>query len=121
MKCDTPDFEDGTSLRGGLFGPAVSYPPLCIQELFEVQVARSPARVAVQDRNAQLTYRELNSQSNQLANYLTRLGIGPEVLVGISVERAHGMLVALLGILKAGAAYLPLDPAFPRDRLMFML
>src|SRR5215467_13831032 len=93
-----------------LCGPAVAYPPVCVHELFEAQVARTPANLAVQDSNSTLTYRELNIQSNQLANYLIRLGIGAEILVGISVERTARMLVALFGILKAGAAYLPLDP-----------
>ncbi len=122
MKCHTISVDDARSLlRGGLFGLASSYPPVCVHELFEAQVGRTPAQLAVQDRNAKLTYAELNSQSNQLANYLAKLGIGPEVLVGISMERTPRMLVALLGILKAGAAYLPLDPAFPKDRLKFML
>src|SRR5262249_33031978 len=120
MNCYTANSPDSTSLRG-ILGPAMSYPPLCVHQLIESQVARTPARIAVQDSKAKLTYSELNRQSNQLANYLIKLGVGPEVLVGISVERSSNMLVALLGILKAGAAYLPLDPAFPTERLMFML
>lgn len=69
----------------------------------------------------QLTYRELNSRSNQLAHHLQQLGVVPDVLVGICVERSVEMIVGLLGILKAGGAYLPLDPTYPQERLSFML
>ena len=69
----------------------------------------------------QLTYRELNRRANQLAHYLRRLGIGPEKLVGICIERSIEMVIGLLGILKAGGAYVPLDPSYPRERLAFML
>src|SRR5207248_4262876 len=68
-----------------------------------------------------LTYRELNAKGNQLAHHLQHLGVGPEVLVGISLERSLDMVIALLGVLKAGGAYVPLDPAYPQDRLAFML
>ena len=75
----------------------------------------------MQFEGKQLTYRELNSRANQLAHYLRRLGIGPEKLVGICVERSIEMVIGLLGILKAGGAYVPLDPSYPRERLAFML
>src|SRR5919106_1276504 len=101
---------------------ATDYPKdSCIHELFEAQVERVPEAVAVQFDGKQLTYRELNSQANQLAHYLRRLGVGPEKLVGICVDRSLEMVVGLLGILKAGGAYVPLDPAYPIERLAFML
>jgi len=93
----------------------------CIHELFEAQVERAPDAVAVVFENKQLTYRELNAQVNQLAHYLLRLSIGPEVLVGICVERSLEMIVGILGTLKAGAAYVPLDPTYPKARLTSML
>ena len=93
----------------------------CIHELFEAQVERSPDAVAVVFEGKQLTYRELNARANQLAHYLRSLGVGPEVLVGICVERSLEMIIGLLGILKAGGAYVPLDPNYPSERLAFML
>ncbi|MEG4503826.1 amino acid adenylation domain-containing protein [Microcoleus sp. F6_B4] len=93
----------------------------CIHQLFEEQVERTPDAVALVFEGKQLTYRELNAQANQLAHYLQGLGVGPEVLVGICVERSLEMIVGLLGILKAGGAYVPLDPAYPFERLSFML
>ena len=100
----------------------VDYPQAqCIHQLFEEQVERSPTPVAVIFENKQLTYRELNSRSNQLAHHLQKLGVGPEVLVGICVERSVEMIVGLLGILKAGGTYVPLDPSYPQERLSFML
>ena len=93
----------------------------CIHQLFEAQVERTPDAVAVVFENQQLTYTELNCRANQLAHYLQTLGVGPEVLVGISVERSLEMIVGLLGILKAGGAYVPLDPDYPTERLQFML
>jgi amino acid adenylation domain-containing protein len=93
----------------------------CIHQLFEEQVERTPDAVAVVFEDEQLTYRELNQQANQIAHYLRKLGVEPEVLVGICMERSPLMLVGLLGILKAGGAYVPLDPAYPRARCCFML
>ncbi len=93
----------------------------CVRQLFEAQVERTPAAVAVVCEDEQLTYRELNSKANQLAHYLQRLGVGPQVLVGIYMERSVDMVVGLLGILKAGGAYMPLDPTYPQERLAFML
>ena len=97
------------------------YPEQCVQQLFEVQVKRAPEAVAMVFEGEQLTYHELNCRANQLAHYLRKLGVGPEILVGICVERSIEMIVGLLGILKAGGAYVPLDPAYPRERLLFML
>lgn len=93
----------------------------CIHQLFEAQVKRTPDAVAVVFEDKQLTYRQLNQQANQLAHYLQKLGMEPEVLVGICLERSLEMVVALLGVLKAGGAYVPLDPAYPQERLAFML
>ncbi|HWS83041.1 MAG TPA: amino acid adenylation domain-containing protein, partial [Ktedonobacteraceae bacterium] len=93
----------------------------CIHQLFEAQVERSPEAVAVVFEGEQMTYQELNRRANQLAHHLQHLGVGPEVLVGICVERSLDMIVGLLGILKAGGAYVPLDPGFPSERIAFML
>ena len=93
----------------------------CVHELFEAQAARTPNATAVVFGKESLTYGELERRANQLANHLIRLGASPDGLVGICLERGLGMVVGLLGILKAGAAYVPLDPAYPRDRIRFML
>ena len=101
---------------------AADYPKdKCIHQLFEEQVERTPDAIALEFEDKQITYRELNRRANQLAHYLISLGIGPEKLVGICVERSIEMVVGLLGILKAGGAYVPLDPAYPKERLRFML
>ncbi|MDZ8051396.1 MAG: amino acid adenylation domain-containing protein [Aulosira sp. ZfuCHP01] len=104
-----------------------------IHQLFEVQVEQSPDSIAVvfegieshlqvsHSANSFLTYKELNVRANQLAHYLKTLGVGPEVLVGICVERSLEMIVGVLAILKAGGAYLPLDSNYPKERLAFML
>ncbi|AVH69209.1 non-ribosomal peptide synthetase [Nostoc sp. 'Lobaria pulmonaria (5183) cyanobiont'] len=100
----------------------VEYPQqLCIHELFEVQVQKTPDAVAVVFEDEQLTYWELNTRANQLAHYLQQLGVKPEVLVGICVERSLYMIIGLLAILKAGGAYVPLDPSYPKKRLAYML
>src|SRR5439155_1945954 len=92
-----------------------------IHELFEAQVERSPTQVALAFERQTLTYAELNARANRIAHRLRALGVGPDVLVGICVERSLEMVVGLLGILKAGGAYVPLDPVYPRERLEFML
>ncbi|MDZ4343688.1 MAG: amino acid adenylation domain-containing protein [Candidatus Binatia bacterium] len=93
----------------------------CIHQLFETQVEKTPDAIALVFEDQQLTYRDLNNRANQLAHYLQKQGVGPEVLVGICVERSLEMIVGLLGILKSGGAYVPLDPAYPQERLAFML
>jgi amino acid adenylation domain-containing protein/thioester reductase-like protein len=93
----------------------------CIHQLFEAQVEQTPDAVAVVFEQEQLTYRELNCRANQLAHHLKTLGVEPGVLVGICIERSVEMIVGMLGVLKAGGAYLPLDPAYPPERLAFML
>ena len=101
---------------------ATSYPRnACINELFEEQAALTPDAVALMFGERELTYRELNVRANQLAHYLQTLGVGPEVAVGICVQRSVEMLVGLLGILKAGGVYVPLDPELPLDRLSFII
>ena len=92
-----------------------------VAELFSAQAARSPEAVAVVLGEQRLSYAALDARANQLAHHLRGLGVGPEVVVGLCVERSLEMLVGLLGILKAGGAYLPLDPSYPSARLAFML
>jgi amino acid adenylation domain-containing protein len=93
----------------------------CIHELFEAQVEQTPHAIALIHGDTRMPYAELNRRANQLAQYLTRLGVGPESRVAVCVERSPEMVVALLGVLKAGGAYIPLDPAYPAERLAFML
>jgi len=93
----------------------------CIHTLFEEQVNQTPDAIAVIYKNQQLTYQELNIQANQLAYYLQILGVKPETLVGICVERSFEMLVGILGILKAGGAYIPIDPNYPASRINYIL
>lgn len=98
------------------------YPPgQCIHRLFEEQVRRTPDAIAVVSDDECITYSALNWRANRLAWYLRQEGIGPEVLVGVYMERSLEMLQALFGILKAGGAYIPLDPSYPEERLAFML
>ncbi|MCA1993217.1 MAG: amino acid adenylation domain-containing protein [Coleofasciculus sp. S288] len=92
-----------------------------MDKLFESQVSITPDAIAVSFEEQQWTYRELNAKANQLANYLKKRGVAPEVLVGICAERSLDMVVGILGILKAGGAYVPLDPAYPKERLAFIL
>ena len=101
---------------------ATDYPQdKCIHQLFEAQVELTPDAVALVFEGQELTYSELNSRANQLAHYLQKLGVQPETLVGICVERSIEMIVGLLGIWKAGGAYLPIDPTYPSDRIAYML
>jgi amino acid adenylation domain-containing protein len=93
----------------------------CIHQLFEAQVTRTPNNIAVVFNQQKLTYEELNARANQLAHYLQKLGVQPEQLVGVCVERSLEMAIAVLGILKAGGAYLPIDPAYPMERKNFIL
>jgi amino acid adenylation domain-containing protein len=100
----------------------IDYPnDKCIHELFEAQVDKTPDAVALIFEDQQITYRVLNNRANQLAHYLQKFGVGPEVLVGICLDRSIEMIVGLLAILKAGGAYVPLDPTYPNERLEFMV
>jgi amino acid adenylation domain-containing protein len=93
----------------------------CVHELFSAQANETPNSVAAVFGKHSLTYRELNCRANQFANHLRRLGVGPESLVAISMERSLEMIIAIIGTLKAGGAYVPLDPSYPAERLRFML
>ena len=93
----------------------------CMPGLVEAQVARTPDAVAVAFEGERLTYGELNARANRLAHHLRGLGVGPDVRVGVCVERSPEMVVGLLAVLKAGGAYVPLDPGYPAERLAYML
>jgi len=93
----------------------------CLHHLFEAQVERTPEGVALVYEDQQLTYLELNRRANRLANYLQKLGVGPEILVAICFDRSLEMVVGLLGVLKAGGAYVPVDSTYPKERQGFML
>jgi amino acid adenylation domain-containing protein len=111
-----------TQLLAEFNNTRVAYPEeACIHKLFAAQVARMPANLAVVYKDRSLTYRELNTRANQVARYLQGLGVGPEMPVGICLERSPDVVVAILGILKAGGAYVPLDPSYPRERQASML
>ncbi|MEH1899107.1 MAG: amino acid adenylation domain-containing protein [Nostoc sp.] len=99
----------------------IDYPNKCIAQLFAEQVERTPDAVAVSFQSQQLTYQQLNCQANKLAHHLQKLGVKPEMRVGICVERSLSMVVGLLAILKAGGAYVPLEPRSPQDRLIDIL
>src|SRR4051795_574647 len=92
-----------------------------LHDLFAEQLAKAPEAVAVEDREGLLTYRELDRRSSQLAHRLRALGVGPEVLVALCLERSLEMIVAVVAVLKAGGAYVPIDPAYPADRIGFVL
>ncbi len=101
---------------------SVDYPlEDCLHEHFEAQVSRTPDSVAVVFEGASLTYRELDRKANQLARYLRSLGVGPNDLVAICMERSLELVIALLGTLKSGGAYVPIDPDYPKERVDFML
>ncbi|MET8046927.1 amino acid adenylation domain-containing protein [Streptosporangium sp. NPDC005286] len=103
-------------------GPVDDRVPACrIHELVERQADRTPEAVAVTFDGLSLTYRRLDRRANRLAHRLRALGVGPDVLVGVAVERSQTMMVALLAVLKAGGAYVPLDPMYPRDRQRYIL
>ncbi len=99
----------------------VNYPQdVCLHELVESQVERTPDAIALAFEDQQLSYQELNQKANQLAHYLLKQGVKPDQPVGICIERSLEMVIGLLGILKAGGAYVPIDPTYPNDRLAFM-
>ncbi|HEX6909034.1 MAG TPA: condensation domain-containing protein, partial [Longimicrobium sp.] len=102
--------------------PPAAYPAeRCIHELFEAQAARTPDMPAVTFAGETLTFRELDARANQVANHLLRLGVGPEVRVGLCLERGHEMMPAILGVMKAGGAYVPVDPGHPAERIGYVL
>ncbi|MGH8547300.1 MAG: amino acid adenylation domain-containing protein [Methylococcales bacterium] len=100
----------------------VDYPgDECLHQLFEVQVEKTPEAIAVVHEDRQLSYRELNARANRIGHYLQALGVGPESLVGLCVQRSLELVVGILGILKAGGAYEPIDPNYPEERIAFMV
>ena len=116
------DEDERTQLLHAWNDTAREFPQqLNLHQLFEVQVLRSPEACAVVLGRERLSYAELNARANRLAHWLRALGVGPDVLVGLCLQRNSSMVVALLAILKAGGAYVPLDPEYPAERLAFML
>ncbi|PPK71873.1 amino acid adenylation domain-containing protein/thioester reductase-like protein, partial [Methylobacter tundripaludum] len=113
--------EERHALLEGFNATTWPIPDATIPALFEAQTASNPAATALVFADRELSYGELNAQANQLAHHLQTLGVGPNTLVGICVERSFEMLVGVLAILKAGGAYMPLDPDYPQERLRFML
>ena len=113
--------EERATILRGWNDTARAIAPATLPELFGAQAARTPDAVAVVFGEERLTYAELDARSNRLAHHLRALGVGPEVIVGLCVERSPELIVGLLGILRAGGAYLPLDPDYPPERLAFML
>jgi amino acid adenylation domain-containing protein len=114
--------EDRERMLGSWNDTRAHYPSeLCIHQLFEAQVERSPDAVAVAYESERLSYRQLNDAANRLAHYLRERGVAPDARVAICAERGIEMVVGLLGIMKAGGAYLPLDPSYPQERLAHML
>jgi amino acid adenylation domain-containing protein len=102
-------------------GPRLDLQDLCVHQLFERHVVQTPEAIALIFRDQRLTYAELNTRANQLAQHLIAQGVGPEVIVAVCLERSVELIVALLAILKAGGAYLPLDPAWPHERIQQLL
>src|SRR5258706_1604120 len=126
---EKPDLESGSfsdlvtrELLGQFRGSGTTrFTETSLPCLFEAQAARAAEKVAVICEAESLTYNELNARANQLAHHLRAIGVGHESLVGICVDRSLEMAVGILGILKSGGAYLPLDPEYPAERLAFML
>lgn len=118
---DTLTPEERQSLLMEWSGNGNEAPEASLPELFEAQVARSPEAVAVVYEGASLSYEELNIRANRLAHFLIAEGVGPEQIVALALPRSLEMVVGVLAVLKAGAAYLPLDPDYPADRLAYML
>lgn len=111
-----------TLLIEGFNKTAADYPKdVCLHTLFENQVDQTPNEIALSYQEEDLTYHELDQKANQLGHHLRNMGIEPESLVGVFMERSFEMVIALYGILKAGGGYVPLDPEYPTDRLVFMI
>ena len=114
--------EERQELIFGLNDTAFTQPEAtCLSDVFEAQVERTPDAVALSFEGLELTYRELDRRSNQLAHALRKRGVGAEVLVGVCLDRSLELVIAIYGVLKAGGAYVPLDPEYPKDRLAFMI
>ena len=118
----TLSLEDREKLMVDWNDTASDYPRhLCIHHLFEQEAARRPDAVAIRFSDEQLTYRQVNERANQIAHRLRKLGVGPEVMVAVLLDRSPELIIGLLGILKAGGAFVPLDPSYPMERLEFMV
>jgi amino acid adenylation domain-containing protein len=102
-------------------GAEVQFPEASVLQMFEARAAEEPEAAALELGGKTLSYRDLNQNANRLAHHLRQRGVGPDVLVGISLERSFEMVIAIYGILKAGGAYVPLDPAYPTERLHYMV
>jgi amino acid adenylation domain-containing protein len=114
--------EEETQLLSGWNENKVAYPQeLCIHELFEEQVRKTPDEIAVVDEEKVLTYAELNVKANRLAHSLKKEGIQSEVLTGVCLQRSSKILIAILGVLKAGGTYIPIDPKYPAERISYMV
>ena len=113
--------EERAQLVTGWNDTAAAVPALTLPGLFQAQAARTPDAVAVAGAGGQVSYRELNAAANRLARLLVSRGAGPETVVAVVMDRSAGLITALLGVLKAGAAYLPVDPAYPAQRIAAML
>ena len=112
----------GQQLLAGFNQNAAAYQrDVCLHQLFEAQVERTPEAPCLMFRDEILTYHAVNARANQLAHHLRKLGVRPETLVGICMERSPEMVIAMYGILKTGGAYVPFDPSYPPERLEFML
>ena len=118
---DVLSHDERHTILHGWNDTARAIPSVTLPELFSAQVARSPNAIAVVFEDQSLTYAQLDARSNQLAHRLIRWGVGPDVLVGLCVERSLEMVIALLAVLKAGGAYVPLDPEYPAERLQYMM
>ncbi|HEU4508572.1 MAG TPA: amino acid adenylation domain-containing protein [Pyrinomonadaceae bacterium] len=115
------DAEQQQLLMQGKPTESDSSPRPCLHQIFEAQVERTPDAIAVLDEERQLTYAELNQRANQLAHHLQSIGVGPGSFVAVCLRPSVDLILALIGVLKAGAAYLPLDPAYPQERISLML
>ena len=117
--------KEAQNAQVALLKPLELFEPCCghqtIHERFERQAVATPDAIAVSFEGERLTYRELNERANKLAHQLRAMGVGPEVLVGLCIERSIALVIGMLGTLKAGGAYVPLDPSYPRERLQFMI
>lgn len=112
--------EERQQAVAGWNATAASHPQRCLHELFAEQAARTPDAVALVFNDERITYRELDQRANRLAWHLRGLGVGPDTIVGLCMHRSPALIVGLLGIIKAGGAYLPLDPYYPAERLAYI-
>nr|WP_242879866.1 non-ribosomal peptide synthetase [Streptomyces mobaraensis] len=113
--------EEREQVTTGWNNTALELPPVTVPELFEAQAARTPEAVALVGEDTELTYAQLNARANRLAHWLIERGAGPERTVGLRLPRSVELIVAMLAVLKTGAAYLPIDPAYPAERIRLML